>query len=490
MGFLLDGAEAGSVRMLHSGPCRLSVCLSACLSACLPAYRPACLPACLPTFLRARGCLNGSRTQVEDQGGEPRPDHDTYLLIGGNGSSVSFHAHADSIVAVLFGEKRWWLVPPGTRPRPRWRHPAGMATWAGSDAAQSVPEAVECVQMPGELLFVPESWHHATLNYGETVAVAQQSRVGSSLWLQLRLLGTQLVQSRAWADALEVLEETLRRYPAEPESYSALALLLMDILDPTPFTAGGGAPPALSPEQASSMWGRAEALLFQSLALDPNDSAVHTNLCKILTMQEAAKDGGDRGRLGHQRAATHCNRAVELDENRYARTYQYACTHCRKVAVASFEASACMPGVSFHAQFYSATQLATRGEHKRAVERFMIACALDKNSAEAHYQLSRSMLLQLDPERSSDAQKLLLRGTIAAGLRAAQLLCNRCRVNAPNPTQDCKCSGASTAEQTLSLLNSMDAETQQAVRVFNKPLATMLLSSDERREDAALRAEL
>jgi hypothetical protein len=33
---------------------------------------------------------------------------------------------------------------------------------------------LECVQLEGELLYVPEGWYHATVNLGDTVAVASQ----------------------------------------------------------------------------------------------------------------------------------------------------------------------------------------------------------------------------------------------------------------------------------------------------------------------------
>ena len=91
----------------------------------------------------------------------------------------------------------------------RWRG-EGEAAAAGSESRS---EVVECVQRAGELLYVPEGWHHATLNYGETLAVAQQARIGRSEWLRLRLLGTQLANARAFAEASEVMEATLDKYP-------------------------------------------------------------------------------------------------------------------------------------------------------------------------------------------------------------------------------------------------------------------------------------
>ncbi len=43
--------------------------------------------------------------------------------------------------------------------------------------------------------------------------MAQQARIGRSEWLRLRLLGTQLANARAFAEASEVMEATLDKYP-------------------------------------------------------------------------------------------------------------------------------------------------------------------------------------------------------------------------------------------------------------------------------------
>ena len=34
----------------------------------------------------------------------------------------------------------------------------------------------ECVQRPGDIVYVPSGWIHATVNIGDTAAVAQQVR--------------------------------------------------------------------------------------------------------------------------------------------------------------------------------------------------------------------------------------------------------------------------------------------------------------------------
>ena len=37
----------------------------------------------------------------------------------------------------------------------------------------------ECMQHPGEVMYVPEGWYHAVINVGDTVAVAGQRRTAN-----------------------------------------------------------------------------------------------------------------------------------------------------------------------------------------------------------------------------------------------------------------------------------------------------------------------
>lgn len=50
---------------------------------------------------------------------------------------------------------------------------------------------IVCVQRPGDVLYLPAAWHHATINIGETVALASQTN---------RLLGRRRQQAAAAAD--------------------------------------------------------------------------------------------------------------------------------------------------------------------------------------------------------------------------------------------------------------------------------------------------
>lgn len=89
----------------------------------------------------------------------PEAGQDVYLLAGGNGTGVAWHYHADSVVALFAGQKRWFLAPPDASPLPRNRNPAGLAAWV-EGGATGVAGLLECYQNPGDVMYVPERWHH------------------------------------------------------------------------------------------------------------------------------------------------------------------------------------------------------------------------------------------------------------------------------------------------------------------------------------------
>ena len=77
----------------------------------------------------------------------------------------------------MAGRKRWFLVPPGAL-GPKY------FSWSRvSHPLSELPEMMlrrqngtlfEVTQRAGDLLFVPQSWGHATLNMCHTVALAQK----------------------------------------------------------------------------------------------------------------------------------------------------------------------------------------------------------------------------------------------------------------------------------------------------------------------------
>jgi tetratricopeptide (TPR) repeat protein len=103
-----------------------------------------------------------------------------YFCLGGANSGVQFHKHADAWNVQIFGRKRWLLYPPDEMPP--FHYPVNAVSvnkWIRTIYTQ-LPEARRprsCTVRPGELIYVPESWYHATLNIGEAVGVAGQTSI-------------------------------------------------------------------------------------------------------------------------------------------------------------------------------------------------------------------------------------------------------------------------------------------------------------------------
>lgn len=112
--------------------------------------------------------------------------------LGGYMSGVSFHFHGPGFSEVIHGAKRWFLYPPyshtnlstiGSHQRidlPPGFHPdMSVAEWVsnvyptfdanGGSVSVEDKKPLECVIRPGEVLFFPDRWMHATLNVEDYV---------------------------------------------------------------------------------------------------------------------------------------------------------------------------------------------------------------------------------------------------------------------------------------------------------------------------------
>eukprot|EP00947_MAST-08B_sp_MAST-8B-sp1_P004396 g4396.t1 len=135
----------------------------------------------------------------------------TWFFSGQKGTGAQMHAHTPALNTVVYGEKKWFLAPPGVtwalpsavgqaaRAVPagcrgrgcKERHESSVAgPGGGSDKRESsarwlvkhragksgaAPHAVlECTQRAGETMYIPDMWNHATLNTREVVGVAME----------------------------------------------------------------------------------------------------------------------------------------------------------------------------------------------------------------------------------------------------------------------------------------------------------------------------
>ena len=102
-----------------------------------------------------------------------------YFALGGSRSGVQFHKHAAGWNTQIHGRKRWLLYHPDTMPPFHYpTHGMSVETWLRKvfPALPAERRPLSCTVQPGELIYVPETWYHATMNMGESVGAAGQDK--------------------------------------------------------------------------------------------------------------------------------------------------------------------------------------------------------------------------------------------------------------------------------------------------------------------------
>ncbi|XP_053550971.1 jmjC domain-containing protein 8 [Bombina bombina] len=92
--------------------------------------------------------------------------------IAGSGTGVPFHWHGPGYSEVIYGRKRWFLYPPDKTPE--FNPNRTTLAWL-LETYPYLPEQerpVECTIRPGEVLYFPDRWWHATLNLDTSVFIS------------------------------------------------------------------------------------------------------------------------------------------------------------------------------------------------------------------------------------------------------------------------------------------------------------------------------
>uniref|UniRef100_A0A1X7VSF6 JmjC domain-containing protein n=1 Tax=Amphimedon queenslandica TaxID=400682 RepID=A0A1X7VSF6_AMPQE len=92
--------------------------------------------------------------------------------LAGPGTGVPFHIHGPTFAETIYGRKRWFLYSPKVRPL---FDPNGSTLDWLTNTYFSLPineRPLECVLQPGEVLYFPAYWWHATLNVDASVFVS------------------------------------------------------------------------------------------------------------------------------------------------------------------------------------------------------------------------------------------------------------------------------------------------------------------------------
>uniref|UniRef100_A0A3Q0SZK4 Jumonji domain containing 8 n=1 Tax=Amphilophus citrinellus TaxID=61819 RepID=A0A3Q0SZK4_AMPCI len=89
------------------------------------------------------------------------------------GTGVPFHWHGPGYSEVIYGRKqRWFLFPPDQEPH---FHPNRTTLSWVTETYPYLPEGeapLECTIRPGEVLYFPDRWWHATLNLDTSVFIS------------------------------------------------------------------------------------------------------------------------------------------------------------------------------------------------------------------------------------------------------------------------------------------------------------------------------
>jgi len=100
------------------------------------------------------------------------PKHSPALSFGvaGPGTGVPFHFHGPGWAESIHGRKRWFLSPPHHRPE---FHPNKTTLqWFLQDYPKEKVALHECTVHPGEAIYFPDGWWHATLNIDTAVFIS------------------------------------------------------------------------------------------------------------------------------------------------------------------------------------------------------------------------------------------------------------------------------------------------------------------------------
>lgn len=99
--------------------------------------------------------------------------HPAYSFgIAGPGTGVPFHWHGPGYSEVIYGRKRWFLYPPDEAPEFHPNHTTLSWVSLTYPNLELHQRPLECTIRPGEVLYFPDRWWHATLNLDTSVFIS------------------------------------------------------------------------------------------------------------------------------------------------------------------------------------------------------------------------------------------------------------------------------------------------------------------------------
>jgi hypothetical protein len=100
-----------------------------------------------------------------------RPAPSPQFYLGGPGTGSPFHFHKDAFNALMYGKKRWFLIPPASA----LYSTVPISTWVVNTSLDGpkAPKGLQmCTQNAGDVLYIPHGWAHGVVNLETSVGVA------------------------------------------------------------------------------------------------------------------------------------------------------------------------------------------------------------------------------------------------------------------------------------------------------------------------------
>lgn len=150
-----------------------------------------------------------------------------YLAVGESHSGTQWHKHGEGWNLQIFGHKHWLLLPPEKIPVDAGIPfpPQGELSVLTTVRRMHSADLIQCTVGPGEVLFIPEGYHHATLNLGEGVGVAGQVKQPLTRVQQALERGNAAHGRGAFAEAADAYAEAAKEMPEAADTWYVLGLV-------------------------------------------------------------------------------------------------------------------------------------------------------------------------------------------------------------------------------------------------------------------------
>jgi hypothetical protein len=156
------------------------------------------------------------------------PPTDWSFALGWAGSGVPFHVRAESWSELIWGGGvTHYLYPPEVTPARGYNVHHSAVDWVrrnykkngrwkksgqrGNSGGAGVSPPLQCMQRPGDVLYIPGGWYRSSVHCGETVTVTgRERRVDSGGYVEHMALGMELVKDGKHEEAARELRQADR----------------------------------------------------------------------------------------------------------------------------------------------------------------------------------------------------------------------------------------------------------------------------------------